>query len=114
MELIALNAILRVLTERNLVYRELSCQVTEAEAHAMSGKSYTPSNIDADHEAISGPEVLMEGRFRLYETPRGGYKLVYRLDSEEKDRPHIDIPAAMVKAAKAMGANGLKMFGMRG
>jgi hypothetical protein len=80
----------------------------------MSGKSYTHSNIDDHPEAEPAPGVLMQGRFRLYETPRGGYKLVYRLDNEENDRPHIDVPPAMVKAAKAMGANGSKMFGKLG
>ena len=61
--------------------------------------------------------MLMSGRFRLYETPKGGYKLVYRVDGEAVDRAHIDVPAAMVRAAKAMGDKGPgmmgKMFGAR-
>src|SRR5208283_227243 len=69
-------------------------------------------------ETPQGPAILMEGRFRLYETPQGGYKLVYRPDGEDQDRPHIDVPAMMVKAAKAMGDKGPgkmgMMFGMKG
>lgn len=47
------------------------------------------------------PVVLMEGRFRLYETSEGGYHLVYRVDDTDEDK-HIKMPAGMVKAAKAM------------
>lgn len=87
----------------------------------MSPESYTARNnaqTGVDLERQAAPAVLMEGRFRLYETPNGGYKLVYRVDNEDNDRPHIDVPAAMVKAAKVMGNNGpgglAKMFGGRG
>lgn len=87
----------------------------------MSLESSTARNqaaIGNDLEPARAPEVLLAGRFRLYETPNGGYKLVYRVDGEDDDRPHIDVPAAMVKAAKIMGSNGPgamgKIFGTRG
>lgn len=81
-----------------------------------------PDSTIAPHKGENssgkGPVIIMEGRFRLYETPQGGYKLVYRPDGEEEDRPHIDVPAMMVKAAKAMGDKGPgkmgMMFGMKG
>lgn len=49
------------------------------------------------------PTPMMKGIFSLYETPQGGFKLVYRVEGEDADRPHIDIPPAMVKVAKTMG-----------
>lgn len=82
----------------------------------------TPTEAIATLTPASAPAhsaaVLMEGRFRLYETPHGGYKLVYRVDGDTEDRPHIDVPAMMVKAAKAMGDKGpgkiASAFGMKG
>lgn len=54
-------------------------------------------------EEIAIPEAMMRGIFSLYETPEGGYKLVYRVNGEEMDRPHIDLPPGMVRMAKMMG-----------
>lgn len=91
------------------------------EKHASSGEKrgedLKVSSEEVEKRGEAGPVVLMSGRFRLYETPRGGYKLVYRVDGEREDRAHIDVPAAMVRAAKAMGDKGPgmmgKMFGAR-
>lgn len=54
-------------------------------------------------EIQQAPEAMMRGVFSLYETPEGGYKLVYRVNGEDKDRPHIDLPPGMVRMAKMMG-----------
>jgi hypothetical protein len=54
-------------------------------------------------EIQQAPEAMMRGIFSLYETPEGGYKLVYRVNGEDQDRPHIDLPPGMVRMAKMMG-----------
>jgi hypothetical protein len=49
-------------------------------------------------------DALMHGRFSLYETPEGGYHIAYALDNTADTR-HLEIPAMVVRMAKA-GAEG--------
>jgi hypothetical protein len=46
----------------------------------------------------------MNGRFTLYETPDGGYHIAYVADGQDDTR-HLEIPAFLVRMAKA-GAEG--------
>lgn len=50
------------------------------------------------------PEPLMKGRFTLYETPDGGYHIAYIVDDEDQAARHIEIPAMVVKMARATAA----------
>lgn len=56
-------------------------------------------------------EPIVTGRFTVYETPSGGYHIVYRGDNEtENDTHHLDIPPALVTMArKAMKMGTVKI-----
>jgi hypothetical protein len=46
------------------------------------------------------PEPILKGRFNLYETPSGGFHIAYVADDETETR-HLEIPAMVVRMAKA-------------
>ena len=54
-----------------------------------------------DITPTSRPEVLYSGTFAVYNTPDGGYHLVYRLKDETEDR-HMPVPGRLVKMAEGM------------
>lgn len=47
------------------------------------------------------PVPVIKGRFNVYETPGGGYHIAYVRDGE-KEIQHIDLPAALMNAARMM------------
>ena len=56
-----------------------------------------------DITPTSRPEVLYSGTFSVYNTPDGGYHLVYRLAGEDNDR-HFPVPAYLVKMGEQVAA----------
>lgn len=59
------------------------------------------------------PNPVMNGRFALYETPDGGYHIAYQPDGDTEAR-HLEIPAIVIKMAKASAAGKLNpMTAMR-
>jgi hypothetical protein len=48
---------------------------------------------------VSGPKVLHEGRYRLYENPNGNLHLVYKRDDQETEE-HMEIPGKLLSLAK--------------
>ena len=57
---------------------------------------------------IAQPQVLHEGRYRLYEKPDGGIHLVYKRDDKDEE-DHMEIPGAMLRLAK-MASEGNMSF----
>lgn len=49
---------------------------------------------------VTGPKVLHEGRYRLYEKPDGTMRIQYRRDDKDED-DFVEIPGAMIALAKA-------------
>jgi hypothetical protein len=57
---------------------------------------------------IPGPEILHQGRYRLYKKPDGGLHLVYQRD--DSDTPdHFELPAALLGLAQAAGEGRLTL-----
>jgi hypothetical protein len=48
---------------------------------------------------VSGPKVLHEGRYRLYEKPDGNLHLVYKRDDQETEQ-HMEIPGKLIALAQ--------------
>jgi hypothetical protein len=48
----------------------------------------------------AGPEILHQGRYRLYKKPDGTLRIQYRRDGADKD-DFFELPAAMVRLAEA-------------
>ena len=48
---------------------------------------------------VSGPKVLHEGRYRLYEKPDGNLHLVYKRDDQETEQ-HLEIPGKLLGLAQ--------------
>lgn len=65
-----------------------------------------PTNGNAP--VIVTPQILHEGRYRLYEKPDGGIHLVYLPDGQE-DEQHMEIPGAMLRLAR-MASEGNMSF----
>lgn len=57
-------------------------------------------------EPAAGPVPVVRGRFSLYETPAGGYRLVWRADGSDTDE-HADVPPMLVKMARRGGTSPL-------
>lgn len=53
----------------------------------------TTTDDDVSRETSPGPELIVEGKFAIYQTPNGGYHLVYRPSTSEEDH-HFEVPAA--------------------
>jgi hypothetical protein len=49
---------------------------------------------------LTGPVVLHEGRYRLYQTPDGGMRIQYRRDDKTED-DFVQIPGPIVALSKA-------------
>lgn len=47
------------------------------------------------------PEPILKGRFNLYETPDGGYHIAYIADGDGDETRHMEIPAMVVRMARA-------------
>lgn len=56
-------------------------------------------NIDRPLDA-SGPRVLHEGRYRMYENPDGGLRIQYRRDGKDED-DFVQLPGPIVALGKA-------------
>lgn len=61
---------------------------------------------------IQQPEPIMTGRFNLFETQGGGFHIAYLPDGENQETQHIDIPAAIINAAKMAAQGKLNPFKM--
>jgi hypothetical protein len=48
---------------------------------------------------VSGPKVLHEGRYRLYEKLDGNLHLVYKRDDQETEQ-HMEIPGKLLSLAQ--------------
>lgn len=59
------------------------------------------------------PEPIMTGRFNLFETVGGGFHIAYQPDGQEEIQ-HIEIPAAVIGAAKMAAEGKLNPFKMMG
>jgi hypothetical protein len=58
-------------------------------------------------------KLLMNGKFSLYETPEGGLHVAYVPDGDQDDEPkHLEIPAMVVKMAKASAEGKLSPLAM--
>lgn len=47
------------------------------------------------------PQVVHEGKYRLYQKPDGGYHLVYKRDDKDTE-DHMDLPGGMVALSQKM------------
>lgn len=58
----------------------------------------------AETETPNGvPQILHEGRYRLYGKPDGGIHLVYKRDDKEEE-DHFEIPGQMLRLAQLAGS----------
>ena len=48
---------------------------------------------------VSGPKILHEGRYRLYQKPTGDLHLVYKPDDQETEQ-HMEIPGKLLGLAQ--------------
>jgi hypothetical protein len=46
--------------------------------------------------ATTGPKVIHQGRYRLYEKPDGGLRLQYKRDDKDEE-DYLEIPGMMVR-----------------
>lgn len=63
-----------------------------------------PVTYQGDELVNAMPQIMHEGRYRLYGKPDGGLHLVYLVDGQE-DEQHMEIPGKMVRLA-AMASEG--------
>jgi hypothetical protein len=66
------------------------------------------AKYNGDELVNAMPQVLHEGRYRLYEKPDGGLHLVYLVDGQETEQ-HMEIPGAMLRLAR-MASEGNMTF----
>jgi hypothetical protein len=64
------------------------------------------TDIETVDQAL--PNVLHEGRYRLYQKPDGGIHLVYKRDDKDTE-DHMEIPGAMLRLAQ-MASEGNMSF----
>ena len=57
-------------------------------------------------EVLTGPIVIHEGRYRLYQKRDGGMRIQYRCDDKTED-DFVEIPGAMVALSKAAAEGNL-------
>jgi len=58
-------------------------------------------------EVIAPPVPISQGTYAIFETPSGGYHLVYRVHGAAEDT-HLEIPGAIVSMATRMaGGDGV-------
>jgi hypothetical protein len=55
---------------------------------------------------ITGPRILHEGRYRLYEKPDGGLRIQYKRDGSDQE-DFMEIPGGMIRLAKMAGEGNL-------
>ena len=75
---------------------------------------------DSAPEEAPGPELMSRGAYAIYQTPKGGLVISYRIEGATEDA-YLDVPAPMVSMAKRMasGEGGMgtglmaRMMGMR-
>jgi len=63
-------------------------------------------DVETVVEVPTGPVVLHQGRYRLYEKPDGTLRIQYRRDDKETDDV-LEIPGAMIRIAKMMSEGNL-------
>lgn len=59
---------------------------------------------------MSVSEPILKGRFNLYETPDGGFHIAY-LPDEDTEIRHLEIPAMVIRMARASAEGKLNPFG---
>ena len=65
-------------------------------------------------EVISPPVPISQGTYAIFETPKGGLHLVYRVKGAAEDT-HLEIPAfVMQMAQRASGQDGMDLSKMLG
>ncbi len=57
------------------------------------------------------PQLIMNGKFSVYETQEGGLHVAYIPDGDQ-DARHLEIPALIVKMAKASAEGKLSPMAM--
>lgn len=75
---------------------------------------------EAPAAGAPAPELMSRGTYAIYQTPKGGLVISYRVDGATEDG-HLDVPAPMVSMARRMadGEGGMgkglmaRMMGMR-
>jgi hypothetical protein len=55
---------------------------------------------------------LMNGKFSLYETDEGGFHIAYNPEGGEGETQHLEIPAMVVRMARASAEGKLSPLGM--
>jgi len=68
-------------------------------SHAEANGDYIHVGNSDIVTVVSGPKVLHEGRYRLYEKPGGDLHLVYKRDDQETEQ-HMEIPGKLLGLAQ--------------